>query len=63
MYQQIGLAIAAHVAKPHTGLSQSDAGGNLGHGSRPVQQPAAKVSPVTESEWTAMEHIRHSVAE
>ena len=32
MHQQIGLAIAAHVAEPHSGLRQRDAGRNLGHG-------------------------------
>ncbi|MBA3494517.1 MAG: hypothetical protein H0T87_10515 [Gammaproteobacteria bacterium] len=63
MYQEICLAIAAHVAKSHSGLSERDAGGDLGHGPRPVQQPAAEVSPVTKPEGTAMEYIGQSVAE
>src|SRR5262249_16358556 len=37
MHQQIRLAITAHVAKSHSRLAQGDAGGNLRHGSRPVQ--------------------------
>ena len=55
---QLRQAIAAHVAKSHSGLRKCDTGGNVGHGARSIQPTAAEVSPVTESSGTTVDHIR-----
>jgi len=63
MHQKIGLAVTAHVTEPHPGLSELDAGRNLGHGPGSIQPTFAEVSPVPESGRTAVQHIREAVAE
>ena len=63
VHQQVGDAVAGHVAEADPRLVQGDAGRHLGERARPVESAVAQVAPVAEAGRAGVQDVRQAVAE